>query len=361
MKRNDREYARMKQLLAPYTEQVLRQADVYNRIPHTYSARFQAKKERILWHGGASRRKTRVILVAMILIVLACAACVAPSLKERYGKMLHPSELFKVVFSEYDAVWNGDYLAGMPSYVPKGYRIVEEGIAYRSDAGVKNNGEQKYVVYYNGQDFIYLRRHGDTEYMFFESDSRAFRTVTITGEKQNYVLQRFKNETEEAVIGWKTGDYCYTIRANLSESELLKMAESLQEDPCPFFAPAYIPDGFSETACNYTGNWQYFTYTDADEHQILFTRRDWEAEWGIYPFDDIVSDEEEYESGEISVNKNDGTWIHSQDGSYHHILWQEDGWWYEIGGNTDPDELIAMAESIGPTRYRKASDYSDKN
>ena len=68
-----------------------------------------------------------------------------------------------------------------------------------------------------------------------------------------------------------------------------------------------------------------------------------------------------YETGEITVNGNAGTWIDSTEGMYHHIRWQENGWWYEIGGETELEELIRMAESIGPTRYRKESDYPEKN
>lgn len=361
MKRNEREDALMKQLLVPYTEQALRQIEVYSRIPHKYSARFQAKKERILWHGGRTKLKTRVILAAMILIVLVCAACVAPSLAERYRPLFWADTYEVVKFNRYDAVLEGEYPPGMPSYVPAGYRTVEEGIAYNSAYKGRNNGEQKFVVSYNGKDFLYLRRHSDVDEMAFDSDNIHYDLDTVAGEKQNYVLQRYTDGRPETAIGWKTGDYCYTIRGNLSEAELLKMAESLTEDPCPFLAPAYIPDGFSETACSYSDEWQYFTYTDEDERQILFTRRNWEAEWGNYPFDDIVSGYEEYETGEITVNGNVGTWIDSTDGMYHHIRWQENSWWYEIGGETELEELIRMAESIGPTRYRKESDYPEKN
>lgn len=227
MKRNDREYAVMKQLLAPYTEQALRQIEVYSRIPHRYSQQFQAKKERILWCGASSRLKTRIILAAMVLIVLVCAACVAPSLAERYSNLFWAGSHEIVKLYQYDAVLEGEYPPGMPACVPRGYRIVEEGISYNSAYKGKNNGEQKYVVYYNGQDFMYLRRHSDVDEMAFDSDNIHYDLETVSGERQNYVLQRYTDGTPEAAIGWKTGDYCYTIRGNLSESELLEMAESL--------------------------------------------------------------------------------------------------------------------------------------
>ena len=166
-------------------------------------------------------------------------------------------------------------------------------------------------------------------------------------------------------IAWKTGDYCYAVLGKLAESDLLKMAESLTEEVCPFLVPAYIPDGFSESACNYGESWQYFTYTDGNDRQILFARRNYETEWGTYPFDSIASEIGEYESGNVTVNGAEGTWmqawIYTYGMTYRHIRWQEDGWWYEIGGEAELDELLAMAESIAPTRYRKTSDYAEKN
>ncbi len=361
MKRSDSvwETQLMKQALQPFAEKLLRQIDVYNRIPHKYSAKTLARIERVLWQGGVTRLKTRIILIAMIVIVLVCAACVAPSLVERYSEGMIPYLMMDVVFKEFDAALEGDYPPGMPSYLPQGYRMVKEEIVYHSAAKQKNNGEQKYAVYYNGQNFIYLRRHGDTEEMMFSMDNTAFELETISGEKQNYVLQRFTDDSGEWSIGWKTGDYCYTIRGYLPGEELLKMAESLKEEPSSLRAPSYVPDGFRESACHYNEWWQCFTYTGVEERKIIYTRRDWEAEWGTYPFDDTVSPIEEYDSDRITVNGTDGTWIHSRDGLYHHICWQEDDWWYEIGGETELDVLIRMAESITLTSFRKASDYAE--
>ena len=358
MKRNEREYAMMKRLLVPYTEQILRKIEIYQRIPHKYSARFEAKKERILWRGGSSGLKTKIVICAMILIVLVCAACVAPSLAERCSAFLRADSYERVDFREYDAVREGDYPAGMPSYIPEGYRIVEERIAYTSAAKVKNNGEQKYVLYYNGRDFISLKRHSDVENMYFDLLSGHYELRTLTGEKQNYVVKSCTDAAAEAIIGWKTGDYCYMIRGNLSQSELLKMAESLTEDPCPFLVPSYIPEGFSEISCYYDEWSQYFTYRGAEERQILFARRDYETEWNEYPYDDLTECEDEYSSMETVVNGEGGTWICSADGRYNHIRWKEDGWWYDIGGEVSVDTLIAMAESIGTTHYRRAADYA---
>ena len=217
--------ALMRVLVQPLLDEDLTRFDAYNQIPHAYSERFRRKinqmfrKERILSHGKVSLVwMKRVAIYAMVAIMLLLASCVAiKPLREKIANA------FVEWYSEYAAISMESKslhpVMQIPTYVPTGYDVIED---------MELNGYRTIRYSDDKGNLITFTRAPSESTELYDYEYHAIEAIWIDGYEGLFFAA--ESESKYNMLTWSEMGYIYGIDGPCEKSELVRIAESLEEE-----------------------------------------------------------------------------------------------------------------------------------
>ncbi|CDE79600.1 putative uncharacterized protein [Ruminococcus sp. CAG:353] len=193
---------------------------------HTYPAEFHRRLRQIKNTAG---RKERISAAGRVFSRLAVTAAAAMGIL--FGCLLTRPEVsaavgnvFRSIFSTHDSY---SFTAGSDTdfnqnirlgYVPEGYELRE--------------------AYYSENNVILTYESTDSTYIFFEYglgsnsqisyDNERHKFIEINNNNTTYYFYEAMDADSESSLIWYQGGYYYSIDAQISKKEFVKMAENIQ-------------------------------------------------------------------------------------------------------------------------------------
>jgi hypothetical protein len=158
----------------------------------------------------------------------------------------------------------------IPTYIPKGYLI----------NGISDMGEYKMIEYINdeGKFIDFYEFDSSMKTAIDTENADIIKSIKINGIDGIFVLKN-----EKANISWANAERVFLISAQLSEKEMVKIAESvIFVEPKPFeniyadfdlsngYAPMYIPAGYWIDDIRIGGTVQMILYENDNGNKIDF-------------------------------------------------------------------------------------------
>lgn len=210
---------------------------------HTFSPVFERKMKKLVRRGNHPLRYKILHAAACLLLVLLLSGCsiLAFSAEAREAFVGWVREVYETSFiyrfSGSDQVTPPSVLY-RPTYIPDGYRMTSESV---TDGGAQR------ISYRN--DFGFLGHFtcfpADSSPVFhIERDgSETYQRVLVNGNPAELYLDQ--DEDEASILLWKDRDEgtIFCVSAQVSETELIKMAESIEAVPVGYRLD-WVPEGF---------------------------------------------------------------------------------------------------------------------
>lgn len=216
--------ALMRVLVQPLLDEDLARFDAYNQNPHAYSERFCKKiskifrKERILSYGKVSLVwMKRAAIYAMVAILILLASCVTiKPLREKIANA------FVEWYSEYVAVSMESKslhsVMQIPTYVPPNYYVIED---------MELNGHRMIRYSDDEGNLITFTRVPSESTELYDYEHHTIEEIDIDGCEGLFFAG--ESESEYNMLTWSEKGYIYGVDGPCEKSELVRIAESLEE------------------------------------------------------------------------------------------------------------------------------------
>lgn len=204
------------------------------KIPGRELERFDRLYDRVEYNLRKRKMPTwSKVAVAMLAIIIATNVCIisVPAVRKQAlnflvmqnddNTVLEISDSERANRKDETRVSNleiGPTVEYYPTYIPKGYRAVEE-----------NKTEDYVSVDYQGiekNDIILYNQIRDDASVSIDSEKSNVREVNING-----TIGLLSSKENKKILAWRNNHYFYTITVNsLSENELIKIAKSVVKE-----------------------------------------------------------------------------------------------------------------------------------
>lgn len=324
----------------------------------TFSPEYYERKNQILGEGRKReisylRRRSlkRALLAACILALTFFAlAMTSKPIREAFKNM------FVNVFDEFfevgvipeppvtdDGTDNTATDTEIPTYMMEYYvpSVIPEGVNKENYSRLSEKGKAVYrrdktVICKFYQRLLSAKPSLNTE----EYEISALEINGNAGELG------ISTDGEKLILIWDDGRYSYEINGSLDKNTAVSMAESLTRTYdwptvlLEFYAPEYVPDGYTTTveAKDFGGVTIYY---NLNENEFITFEQ-------LVLDEDMKIDSTDVETYGVTVNGRDATVIQHTDKPFVHLLWDDGRYSYYLAGVTAPETLIRMAESLKP-------------
>ena len=320
----------------------------------TFSPEYYERKKQILGEGRKreisylrKRSLKRALLAACILALTFFAlAMTSKPIREAFKNM------FVNVFDEFFEVGvipeppkdSGEPMGTeIPTYIMEYYvpSVIPEGVNKENYSRLSEEGK---AVYLRDKTVIcnFYQRLLSAKPALSDGEY-ALSTVEINGKTGELGIS---SDGESLILVWDDGRYSYEINGNLDKDTAVSMAESLTRTYdwptvlLEFYAPEYVPDGYTTTveSKDFGGVTIYY---DLNENEYI------SFEQSVLD-ENMKIDSTDVETYGVTVNGRDATVIQHTDKPFVHLLWDDGRYSYYLAGVTAPETLIRMAESLKP-------------
>ena len=222
----------------------------------------------------------------------------------------------------------------VPSIVPEGVnkenfsRLLEEGkAAYRKDKTLICKFYQRLL---SAKPALSAEEYG-------------LSTVEINGKTGELGISL---DDEGLILVWDDGRYSYEISGALDADTAVSMAESLTRTYdwptvlLEFYAPEYVPDGYTITVAQKDFGGVNIFYDLNENECITFDQHVLNT--------DMKIDSTNVETYGVTVNGRDATLLKYTDNNVSILLWDDGRYRYTLVGTASSETLIRMAESLKP-------------
>lgn len=214
--------AAMRVLVQPLLEEDLAKFDEYNKIPHECSKEFEKRmnnlfrREKVLAYRRISFIwMKRVAICAMVGIMIMLVSCAAV-------KPLREKIMNAIVewYTEYVAVYfeneTSEPVRRQLTYIPEKYTVVQES----------NLDDYSFIRYADnvGNLITYTCEPSNGDSVLYDRERHDMEQIKINGIEGLY----FVGNSDMRFITWEEDGYTYSISGCCEQSELIKMAESLE-------------------------------------------------------------------------------------------------------------------------------------
>lgn len=175
------------------------------------------------------------------------------------------------------------------------------------------------------------------------ADEYELSTVEINGNAGELGIS---TDGEKLILIWDDGRYSYEINGNLDKDTAVSMAESLTRTYdwptvlLEFYAPEYVPDGYTTTVEAKDFGGVSVTYWHDNGNFITFDQSVLNT--------DVKIDSTDVETYGVTVNGREATILEYLDNDITTLLWNDGRYSYYLIGNSTAETLIKMAESLKP-------------
>ena len=310
---------------------------------HDFSPEFERKMRKLIcranhpiWHWAAQT----VACLILAAILSGCAVlAISPEAREVFSgwvrEVYETSFIYRFAGTEPETFGNILY---RPTYVPDGWRFRE---AFVSGALITN------IVYYNEAGeltaFSYFPRGVTPTIQIVRDGAETYKHVLVNGMPAELYLDH--DEGEANVLIWTDEEGAiFCVHSALSETELVKIAESLETFPAAWH-PTWLPEGyevFDETA----GTAAYNTYVSGDGMVDLVVLESIKSA-GIY----ITPDEGDIQK-QVLVSGSPADLYLGAEGRTSALVWTDEkkglAFTLVTGPDVTEEEVLKIAESVRP-------------
>ncbi len=236
MKQNERYGTRaMKQALEPYAAREIREIGRTGDMEYEYSVQAMEKihgiiaAHRIRRTVRPGRRIGVGILAAVMLAGVTCGA-VEP-IREKIANAFLYRELRgdeEMVLIDFDGTASDGEKSETALYIPDGFEAAEKRV-----------GESSITCDYKNSDgdWFYVSRQAYNEWddMQYAYREGTFLPESVVKDDREYLLLRPAADGTTHAVMWAADGYAFCIETTLTESEMMKIADSITAD-CEIFA-----------------------------------------------------------------------------------------------------------------------------
>ena len=231
-----------------------------------------------------------------------------------------------------------------PSWVPEDYVLYERSFHHSKESAT--------TIYENpkGEFLIFRCQPNETDrpFQLFPNEGSIEKQVSVNGHPADLYSNPEPGSISE--LCWSDGEAFYYLSGDLSDEEILKMAESVQKLP-PIPAthiPTWLPLGYRNTSAS-SGLWSReaeYENEAGEQLQFRFARRGQEEK----PMEECLAEIREAVAGlegqEITVDGCPGRLYLG--GRVNHLLWGVEGGEevYWLSGPLDEELLLETARSV---------------
>jgi len=196
--------------------------------PHTFSSGFEKRIQKI--RHSVSRKETAIGIAAFVRKASVTAAAIAGILfmifltqPQVYAAV---EDVVRSIFETHDKyVYQGEPADGTfdenkrLGYVPNGYEL--RSIVYGKSIA--------YLTYENADDETIDFNYGFADKSSISIDNERHNYERLEHNGQTYYVYVAIEENDQNAIIWYNGDYVYSISSQLSEDEIIKIAENVKD------------------------------------------------------------------------------------------------------------------------------------
>lgn len=338
-----------------------------SQCQHTFSPEFEAQMRKVCARDKR-RRALRACSRRVAMIALTCLACFSTFLALNTEARAAVQRWFRTQYeSQLSYAFSGELEPDFPALLPVARfrpQYLPEG--YEED-GWSASGSQVVVEYVKESSellsFGYIPEARALSPADWDQDENGTTHIQVTVNGESAALYLPADETAAPFLLWDDPglDTAFYLSADLSEQELLRIAESIHianrsELPpippgqAPVFEPlyqlAYVPDGYvldkcfgDETSCNTIyrdpKSGSYFGF------DVFYIH----SGFGM----SVSMDEDKYEYQPIQINGMSGEYYRALDENAHSFLmWVDEDadLAFTLSGRVDENELLQTAKSV---------------
>ena len=310
---------------------------------HDFSPEFERKMRKLvcranypIWYRVA---QTAVCLLFAALISGCAVLAISPEAWEVFSgwvrEVYETSFIYRFAGTEPETTGR---LLYRPAYVPDGWRIKEASV---SGALITN------ILYYNDVGeltaFSYFPKGVSPAIQIVRDGSEMYKRISVNGMPAELYLDQDEGEANVLIWTDKEGAI-FCVHSALSETELVKIAESLEAFP-PTYHPEWLPEGY-EVFDETEGTPAYNGYMSGGE-RIDLAVLDSITSTAIY----IVPDEGDIQK-QVLVSGLPADLYLGTEGRTSALVWAEDrsglAFVLTTGPEITEEEMLKIAESVRP-------------
>ena len=310
---------------------------------HDFSLEFERKMRKLVcranhpvWYRVA---QTAVCLLLAALLSGCAVLAISPEAREVFSgwvrEVYETSFIYRFAGTEPETT---GHLLYRPTYVPDGWRIRE---AFVSGALITD------IVYYNDDGelttFSYFPKGVSTTIQIVRNGSETHQPISVNGMPAELYLDQ--DEGEANVLIWMDEEGAiFCVHSALSETELIKIAESVEVVPATYH-PTWLPEGY-EVFDESSGTPAYNSYMSDDKVIDLVVLESIEST-AIY----VTMDEGDIEK-KVLVSGHPADLYLGTEGRNSTLIWanEENGLAFALIADSEitEAEILRIAESVQP-------------
>jgi len=180
---------------------------------HEFSPGFEKKMNKLIdkmrkdKYHRLTRKATRALIIAAIILSLAVTALAAPVTRNYIIKQFKTYSAY-ITSEKYDGKIDNDLIL---EYVPNGYKLFYK---YKS----KNTISLEYT---KNTNYFHINKSSIYNQIYFDTEDYNYEKFEYDGIEYIY----YKSTNEKANILWTNKKYTYRIGGNLSKEEILNIAK----------------------------------------------------------------------------------------------------------------------------------------
>ncbi|MBN4051013.1 DUF4367 domain-containing protein [bacterium AH-315-L21] len=205
---------------------MLQQIPNINEQAHTFTNEFEDKMKllskianrKMSWNGFMRYVKKSVIIFLIILVTSFATIMSVEALRVRFFEIITRT-FEKYTYIEFEktnlaTVDDKEYIFYEPSYIPKGFKLIEHEIFHTTAI----------LTYVNdyGDEIMFKQYPLEHTKMKIDTEGTTLNSITIRGSEGHY----FKNKGLTTIM-WQEKQYGFMISSEAEKKILIKMAESI--------------------------------------------------------------------------------------------------------------------------------------